>query len=220
MKANAALINPLSFIAVDYPSPDGSTNKPTLEEVMGFLCPPETPSDIDSLVKRYRKISQVQPRLLFPDHPRTPEKIVWPLRQAIASYMVGNYLAVIALCGMVAEMVAIRLWNHEDLAVDEKKEFGRKFHDLLHSEKIKILFRHKIITKENKHFFDDVRDTRNKYLHKWSKDHRRLPRDAIRVYRKTVRLVEISLGAQGFQDGAARLPGRLLRYLKKHGRVD
>jgi hypothetical protein len=46
------------------------------------------------------------------------DRLVWPLRHAKASYMVGNYLAVIALTGMVAEMVALLQWEVAEISLN------------------------------------------------------------------------------------------------------
>jgi hypothetical protein len=54
----------------------------------------------------FHQISPEPVRLVaVPAEQRILDKLAWPLRHAKASYMVGNYLAVIALYGM-AEMVA------------------------------------------------------------------------------------------------------------------
>ena len=61
--------------------------------------------------------------------------------------MVGNYLAVIALCGMVAEMVALLTWEVVDVQLngremseaDEKAIFGRAFEALGQDQRIRVL---------------------------------------------------------------------------------
>ena len=134
--------------------------------------------------------------------------------------MVGNYLSVIALCGMVAEMVAIFLWELEDLKLDEEAEFGRVFEKCGQKRRTKILTDYKIITEENKRSFDKVREIRRGYLHFWSQDHRCLSTHASKVFHEAVTLVEIAVGVEDFQDGVVRLPERLVEYLKKHGCID
>lgn len=39
------------------------------------------------------------------------QKLVSPLKQAIGNSCLGDSLAVIALCGLVAEMAAVLLWE-------------------------------------------------------------------------------------------------------------
>ena len=156
---------PLSFKAVD------SGREPTLEEVLEFLSAPRSPSDIGSLVQRYHEANRELPVDVVIAHPRIFEKLLWPLRQAIASYMLGSYVAVIALCGMVAEMLAIFLWELSSVKLDEKLVFGCKFEKLRQERRVNILLAFQQISEQAKTSFDAIRTTRNKYIHSsWSKD--------------------------------------------------
>ena len=104
MKQMKAQINPLDFLEVDQASA-ADPAIPSLESIVAFLCPPVTPSDSATLVARYKEINSEPVRLFAaPAEDRILDKLIWPLRHAKGSYMVGNYLAVIALCGMVGEM--------------------------------------------------------------------------------------------------------------------
>lgn len=103
-----AWINPLAFLEVDEPWSSTQDVTPTPETILSFLCPPGTPADSASLVARYKRISTEPVRLFAaPVEPRILETLVWPLRHAKASYVIGNNLSVVALCGMVSEMVAL-----------------------------------------------------------------------------------------------------------------
>ena len=115
---------------------------------MRFLCPANEPLNLDTILARYKEISTEPVRLfLAPAEQRILDKLVWPLRHAKASYMVGNYLSVIALCGMVAEMVAILLWEIADQQLngqlmtnqDEKALFGSEFEKLGQERRVSIL---------------------------------------------------------------------------------
>ena len=108
-----AWINPLAFIEVEFPSA-GEPASISPDTILSFLCPPGTPDDAKSLVERYKRISTGPKLFAAPAEPRILEKLVWPLRHAKASYVVGNNLSVVALCGMVAEMVAVLLWQLAD----------------------------------------------------------------------------------------------------------
>ena len=93
-----AWINPLAWIEVESQRMD-KTASIDAESALSFLCLPGTPHDIKSLVERHERITS-QPKNLFasPAEPEILEKLVWPLRQAKASYVIGNNLAVVALC--------------------------------------------------------------------------------------------------------------------------
>ena len=102
-------INPLAFTAAKW-TPSGEADSIDADEILSFLRSPRATSDIKSLVKRYRKISAKEEKLsVVPGEPRILEKLVWPLRNAKASYVLGNNLSVVALCGVVAEMLAVLL---------------------------------------------------------------------------------------------------------------
>ena len=125
------------------------------------------------------------------------DKLVAPLRHAKSSYMVGNYLGTIALCGMVAEMLAILLWDLAGAELggkpmtvkDEDALFGSAFERLGQDRRVRVLDAYGQISVPVKADFDLLRSVRRKYLHLWSQDHDRLPADAIEVYRACLRLV-------------------------------
>ena len=137
-KRFAGWINPLRFFPLDEPSPSDLA-VPTPVQFLEFLCAPGVPSDPESLATRYREIAPERVRLFVaPAEPRILEKLVWPLRHAKAAYMVGNYLATIALGGMVAEMVTMLLFdtaeaylnNRSMTAKDQESLFGGEFEKL------------------------------------------------------------------------------------------
>ena len=225
-------VNPLSFIAVDYGGAD-----PTLEEVLKFLCPPAVSSDVESLIQRYQAIGPPPHALaVVPAEPEILNKILLPLRQAKASYVIGNYLAVIALCGMVAEMVAIFLWELESEKLNkltkenQKKRFKKTFETEEEleqwfegrgqKERTKRLLEFELIKPDTKSSFDEIRETRRKYLHFLSQDQDSLPEDAIDLFHKAESLVAIAVGAEGFHDGKVILSNKLIEYLKRHDRFD
>ncbi len=70
-------INPLAFLEVDEPWAALDANQPKLDAVVGFLCPPGMPADLDSLVARYKEISTEPVRLFAaPAEPRILVKLV------------------------------------------------------------------------------------------------------------------------------------------------
>ena len=86
-----AWINPLAFTEVEFSSP-GSSESITAETIVAFLCPPGVSFDAQSLVERYKTISAGPQLFLVPAERRLLDKLVWPLRHAKASYVIGNYL--------------------------------------------------------------------------------------------------------------------------------
>lgn len=220
-----AWINPLAFLDVDEPWAAVGAKQPKLDAIIGFLCPPGIPADLDSLVARYKEISTEPVRLFAaPAEPRILEKLVWPLRHAKGSYVVGNYLAVIALSGMVSEMVAILAWElgeatlggHPMNASDQKALFGTTFERLGQERRVKVLAAYRMIDREAVGRFDTVREIRRKYLHVWSQDHDTLPRDSKACFHAAVALVTAIIG-HDIKDGKMLLNPQLIKYLQKQG---
>ncbi len=220
-----AWINPLAFLDVDEPWASMEKTQPTAETILSFLCPPGTPADSASLVERYKRIS-TEPGRLFaaPAEPRILEKLVWPLRHAKASYVVGNNLAVVALCGMVSEMVALLLWQLAEANLngrpmtpgDEAALFGSSFEKLGQERRVRVLAAYGLVAPEVVEMFDTIRQIRRKYLHLWSQDHERLPEDAVACFHAGVGLVVTAIG-QDIKDGAVVLNTKLVKYLERQG---
>lgn len=220
-----AWINPLAFLDVDLPAALTQNPKPMAESILAFLCSPGIAADTASLVDRYRRISTEPIRLsVAPAEPRILEKLIWPLRHAKASYVVGNYLGVVALCGMVSEMVALLLWQVTDASLngrpmtpaDEPALFGSSFERLGQDRRVHVLRAYGVINNDVVTMFDTIRLIRRRYLHLWSQDHDRLPDDAVASVHAAVGLVVAAVG-QDFADGKVVLNPRLVKYLGRQG---
>jgi hypothetical protein len=218
-------VNPLAFIEVDEPWASSNQTPPTLEAILRFLCPADESVEIDRLLSRYREISTEPTRLfLAPAERRLLDKLIWPLRNAKASYMVGNFLATISLSGMVAEMVAMLLWEITESQIntrsmtkeDERRLFGSEFEKLGQERRVSVLAAYGIIGDTSRAAFDTIRQTRRHYLHLWSQDHDRLPIDAVKCFHAAVSLVVDAIG-QDVSDGKLVLNPRLVRYLERKG---
>jgi hypothetical protein len=225
MRLMNAWINPLAFLEVDGPPAPGAPAQPAPQTVLEFICPPGTASDVPALVGRYKEIAQEPVSLaIVPAEQRILDKLVWPLRHAKASYMVGNYLAVIGLAGMVAEMVALLRWETAEMslngrpmtAADEKALFGTTFEKLGQERRLQVLAAYGLLDAAAKGRFETIRQTRRGYLHLWSQDHEALPGDAIKSYHAAVALVATTLG-QDFRDGKVVINQPLVKYLERHG---
>ena len=219
-------INPLQLLEVDEPWASNSEEIPSEKAILGFLCTPGIDSDLESLISRYRDISNEQKRLFAaPAESRILKKLVWPLRNAKACYIVGNYLGTISLCGMVAEMVALLLFEIADFTINgqpmtisnQKSLFGSPFEKLSQYRRVEILRAYEIINDESKDAFDLIRTRRRKYLHLWSQDHDTLPKDAVSIYNAAVSIVVNVIG-QDIKDGKILLNPALVKYLERSGK--
>ncbi len=195
---------------------------------LSFLCTPGTPSDPQHLAREYRAINKERPQLAAPPaDPHIMDKLIWPLRNAKASFVVGNYLGTIALCGTVAEMVAILVYELHDPQMravsmshgDQKALFGRRFERLDQRRRIQVLGVFGMMNDEDRERLNLVRDVRNKYLHFWSEGHDSLRADAIKVYLATVSLVASAIGYGIDASGRIRLRPGMIRYLERRGQT-
>lgn len=218
-------VNPLQFIEIDEPWASSHREEPSLEAVLDFICIPGIGSDLKSLIKRYREISIEKTRLFAaPSEQRILDKLVWPLRNAKASYMCGNFLGTIALCGMVAEMVTMLLFEISQFRLNnrrmsEKEQvsvFGRKFEKLGQDRRVNILMAYAVIDKNLEEAFELIRTARNRYLHLWSQDHDQLPLDAIKSFEAAV-LVVVSAIGQNIKDGKIVMNPAIVSYLEQKG---
>jgi hypothetical protein len=218
-------INPLQFLELDEPWSMLQKRNPSLESFLDFICTPGIGSDLTSLTNRYKEISVEKTRLFAaPNEQRILDKLVWPLRNAKAAYMCGNYLGTIALCGMVAEMVAILLFEISQFRInnkpmsekDQESVFGRKFEKLGQDRRIQVLSVYGVIDEKLAEAFKLIRTKRNRYLHLWSQDHDQLPVDAISSFEAGVLLV-VSVIGQNIKDGKLILNQALVSYLDQKG---
>jgi hypothetical protein len=170
-----------------------------------------------TLIDRYKKISSaaVEP-VALPALPILIEKVVSPLVNAKAAFVAGNPLGTIALCGFVAEMMALML--HEmarndglmiDVTENEFESYGQQ-------KRVKTLRDQEIISQEATSAFDVIRENRRAYLHFISKAHSFVFDDALESYTKSMWLL-VDLVGQEFKDGALILKPSFARYLRTHG---
>ena len=176
------------------------------------------------VVARYREISQEEQRLFaVPMDNRVLQKLVWPLRHAKGSYALGNYLGTIALCGFVAEMVAILLFEMTELSIDGRPLdegnqdglFGASFEKLGQERRAKVLVTYGIIDRATLKELTDIRVIRRRYLHLLSKDHNKLAADAARTFNLAVSVVVKAMGLGIANDGRVAVSAAFLRYVEK-----
>ena len=224
-KMMAQWINPLAFLEVDEPWATLSDHPASLEDALHFLCSPETSSDIESLVRRYREIShEGTPLFTVPAENDILLKLVWPLRYAKGCYMLGNYLGTIALCGMAAEMLALLIFEMSDFRVndrilDDKAQeglFGNTFEKLGQERRIAVLRTYGLMNEQVRKQFDAVKRVRRRYLHFLSQEHKGIARDAVEVF-DAVHGIMVAVFDPHVKDRKPAFSPTLMRYLERKG---
>ncbi len=218
-------VNPLAIPSEMMASICGAPRETTAESVLEFLCTPGLASDVEALVGRYREIrAEPDPLTMVPDGERILGRLVWPLRQAMGAYMLGNYLGTIALCGLVSEMVAIMIFEIAEPEIngsrmgntEQERLFGSTFEKLSQHRRVSILHAYGLIDDALKTSFDRIRTTRRQYLHLWSKSHDGLPGDAVNCYRDALKILA-SVLAMPIRDGQLVPSPKFARYLRTRG---
>lgn len=219
-------VNPLAFLDVDSPWVAGSGSA-SAESTLKMLCTPGISGEVDHVIERYRQIS-VEPNRLFiaPHEENILAKLIWPLRHAKTSYMVGNYFGTVALCGMVAEMAAILFFEImkpfvQGQSLDEALQrdlFGSKFERLGQERRISVLRAYNAIDGETTTALTQVKDLRRRYLHFFSQEVTSIETDAVAAYCSTVTIV-VKLIGQEIEDGKIILNPRFAKYLEDKGLI-
>jgi hypothetical protein len=211
--------NPLMFLEFEDAF---KQNKADLGIVLGFLCWPGSDHEIDDLKSRYDYINRISNKLkIAPVEQNLLEKVVWPLRQAKASFVLSNYIGTVSTCGFIAEMIVILLFNISSIRVnnnaisleEQRNMFGDSFENLGQARRIKVLFAFKILDEKKRSILLEIKKIRNKYLHFFSQEHEQLKKDAKRIYEKTEGIVTQVIG-QEIKEGKIILNPDLLRYIQ------
>lgn len=219
-----AFINPLAFLEVDARIIHPKEEPLGAEQVLRFLCAPGSRRTIADFVERYERISGKDRRLFAaPAEVRLLDRLIWPLRHAIGSFMVGNPIGTISLCGMVGEMAAILIFdlarvriNNEPFDEDKQKALlGMSFEKLGQERRVAVLRAYKLIDDELSQAFNTIRTKRRRYLHLWSADHQSLESDAVDCFQAAKVIVVSALGL-GVQNGKLMLRPEIYDYLRQH----
>lgn len=218
-----AEINPLQYIEGEENIQNPHSNLSSYESFIKFLCGRELKSDIKSILKRY---SEINKEYLFvaPAEKNILNKLIWPLKYAKGSYIIGNYLGTISLCGMVAEMVAILLFeinefkiNDKKITIDQQKKlFGSTFEGLGQERRINILRTYGVIDDEFKNYFLIIKSIRRRYLHFWSQEYETISSDSLKVFLSAVKIV-VKLIGQDVRKGKLLLNPAFQKYLDNLG---
>ena len=219
-------LNPLSWVNVDIADHAGDGLKADWDSLAEFLACPAASISIQVAIERYRRITQESaPIQIAPEHPEVLRKLIWPLRSAKSSYVVGNLVSTIAQAGMVAEMVALLWFEISSLHINdrlmdrdsEKLLFGRGGVESLGQERrAEVLAGLGIIGPEQKAHFDTIQKLRRRYLHFFSQQHNNIDNDAIIVFRSAAALVSHLIDIT-IENGKVRMRPPFLSYVEAQG---
>ena len=211
-------LNPLMFLEFEKTY---SQKNVDLETVLGFLCWPGSDHSIDDVKSRYDYINRISNKLKFaPAEENLLEKVIWPLRQAKACFVLSNNIGTISICGFIAEMIVILLFNISAIHVDkkaisledQKNMFGDSYENLGQARRINVLYGFKLLDEKKRSILLEIKKIRNKYMHFFSQKNANLKKDAKRIFKKTEEIVTLIIG-QEIKNGNFVLNSNLLRYI-------
>ena len=124
-----------------------------------------------------------------PAYSNIAERIVKPLVVAKRHYCLAEYISCIAVSGIICEMLTLLIWKMSIIIIhgkelseeEEEKLFGRNFERIDQKRRLDILLTIKAISDSLYKKLDNVRETRNKYLHAWEYDTKQQKGDAKRL---------------------------------------
>jgi len=187
---------------------------------VGGMGGPALPMEI---IRRYKEISTDDLDLIaVPAEREILEKIVWPLKSAKICYCLSNYLACIAMAGLVGEMMAILILEAKRL--EQGKPDWPNRHDFENKgqlDRIKSLSDLRIITDGLTTHLKELQGIRRKYLHRLSFSHTQLVGNARKAYKGAFHVVREVLGLTLSKHCSAfQVDSDILRYVKTKMPVD
>jgi hypothetical protein len=209
-------LNALKFFSLEASQPNWQEVLRELSSLFGSA------PNFDDLKKRYEEATEEFQIFGVPSEPKIVSKLLEPLHGAKSAYVLGNFLSCIALCGMVAEMVAILMYEVREFTIngkplDEKTQkgvFSMSFERLGQDRKIEVLSALSMINEKERHSFLTVKTIRKNYLHYLSHPHDRIREDARTAFGATANLVVWLMGL-GVAAGSMKLDQRFINYLKR-----
>ncbi len=149
-------------------------------------------------------------------------RIVWPLRAAKQSYILGNYLGCIALCGTISEMLAVLRFEvslHAKCSSgSQKRLYGSRFDRLGQSRRIDVLSELGLYVGEDVDLSRGIKEIRDRYLHALNVPVENIEADATSIYRATVLIVDSMVAVRGGLRPGTVAPGEhLIEFLKDRG---
>jgi len=174
-------------------------------------------------IERFAEVSPVELYLpIVPDEQKLVDRLLRPLKSAKRLYSLGEFLATIALSGLVGESLAMLVYrmqkpalHGQSIAADQEKQlFGRDFDSLDQSRRIEILRCFGFINDGQKQLFSDIRGIRNKYLHLWDVNTTQVQVDAKKCFLSAMRLFKEISGLASNDGGQLVMNPYFLKYLK------
>lgn len=223
MSTFQAVINQLVCLEIAHSK--ATDPPPPVDRLLAFAFAPNCEATPEAFVARYRELLKTGAWIpIAPAETNILEKLIWPLKSAIASYALGNYLSCVAMCGLVGEMVAMLTWDLSSVSlggqpIDDARArglFGSSFEKLGQDRRIQVLLTLRLIDDGARGHFENLRKIRRTYLHFFSQSHDAVASDARKAFQSASALVQSVLAIQ-VKDGKVVVRPELATYLATKG---
>lgn len=169
-----------------------------------------------------RYVEVTTPETHMPITPHTDDlfkRILSPLKSAKKNYSLGEYVATIALCGIVGEMLSMLVWKINEAALEgvpiteaqEEALFGKSIERLNHGRRLKILAVFGYIDNGQLADFTALKDIRKKVLHFWKPGRMDEKAEALNAFLIALKLFKQITGVQLADAGSVNVNPRLLK---------
>ncbi|MYD10452.1 MAG: hypothetical protein F4X02_10470 [Chloroflexi bacterium] len=188
---------------------------PSAERLLDILCSRGTCSDLSAFKERYSAVSAMDQDLgVLIREPGISANLVEPLRESKMNFLLGNFVSSIALCGVVAEMLAILIYN---MNIHDKNK-RNQFDSWSQHKRIRELKEEGFIEDRIAIDLNEIREIRKSSLHRWNRAKEDTTDQALQAYAAAARLVR-KVAIQEFKDGKCLLNSDLIKYLEDENRL-
>lgn len=152
------------------------------------------------------------------------QRIITPLESAKRFACVGEYLASIALSGLVGEMLSVFIWdmesegrkNEQGEIIRDQKLFKNNFDRLQQSLRIKVIEAFGYIDDGNAKKFKNLANNRNRVLHSWTDSYLReeIENVAIDCYSVAASLMKDIFKLELNDAGSIKMDEKVMEYIK------
>ena len=214
-KSIPVFVNPLKIIEWEPRfHPQQSSETLALRPMLYSLCSLDAPSDIPECRNRYEQLSEFDHSLFVSiEEPEIKKNLFDPLRQAKTNYILGSYVGSIALCGIVAEKLAILIFIINKPDQNELRNFNERYSQEDRVERLKTA---RFIEKQSEIDFTFIRKSRRSWLHHWNTSEERTAAEAVQTYAAATRLVKAATDFR-FVNVALTMNPKLWEYLECKG---
>lgn len=220
------LLRPLWWRETPLPG-EGGPSEVTAEGLLDFLRGPLSTTTLAELKIRYDELAVLDHKVLaVPKLDLLVDRIVRPIHNSKAAYVLGHFPSCIAQAGLVAEMLAILKFSINDVVtrsgpLDEARQkllWGRKFVDLGQKDRIGALLALGLISEDASGAFHELSGIRRAYMHFLDRKQNREQPDAKRAYELALDIFVSVIGPQ-VQPGSSAIHFNddVFRWARKNG---